>query len=125
MYEGASCFFDWYVACAGHCECSDSEEVLLSLSSTIVEKDAPPHGLRSSIAIKAGGGERITVPNPYDMGMSPPRVGGYNVSLDPESVDAKKSRGPTPSANKAEDAKLPQAKRPFTRFQTKRGATGE
>jgi hypothetical protein len=74
------------------------EEMLLSLSITIMEKDVPPPGLRSSISVEAGGGERNKFIDPYDMGVSPPRVGGSNVSLD---------HG-TPSANEIDDSELPQ-----------------
>jgi hypothetical protein len=102
-----------------------SEEMLLSLSTSIVENDAPPPGLRSSISIDAGGGERYKFTDPDDMEMNPPGVGGSNVSLHHESLDSKRSHSRIPSANEADDSELPHSKRPFTRSRTAQGATGE
>jgi hypothetical protein len=99
--------------------------MLLSLSTTIIEKDAPPLGLRSSISVDTGGGKKNKFTDPYNMEMSPPGVGGSNVSLHHESLDGKRSRSLTPSANKADDSELPYAKRPFTRSQTVQGVIGK
>jgi hypothetical protein len=57
--------------------------------------------------------------------MSPPGVGGSNVSLHHESLDGKSSRSRTPSANEADDFEHPHSKRPFTRSRTAQGVTGE
>ena len=99
------------------------EEMLLSLSTTIVEKDAPPPRLRSSISVDARGGKRNKFTDPHDMEVSRPRVGGANISLHHESLDGKRSRSRTPSANEVDDSKPPHTKRPFTRSRTTQGTT--
>ena len=98
------------------------EEMLLLLSTTIVEKGARLPGLRSSISVDGRGGEITKFTDPYDMEMSPPTVGGSNISLYHKSLDGKRSHSHTPSPNEADDFKLPHMKRPFTRSQTAQGA---
>ena len=99
------------------------EEMFLLLSTTIIERDAPPP--ENSILLNARDGERNKFIDPYDKEMSPLGVGGPSISLHHESLDGKKSRSRTPSANKADDSKLPHAKRPFTRSQIAQGVTGK
>jgi hypothetical protein len=83
--------------------------VLLLLSSIIVENDACLPGLVSAMPIEDGVGKTFTLYEPYDLTVSPPRVGEYNVTLDHESVDAKKSCSRIPSLTEAEDANVPEA----------------
>ena len=92
------------------------EEMHLWLSTTIVERDAPPLG--SSILVDARIGERNKFNAPYNMEMNLPGVGGPNISLHHESLDGKRSRSRTLSANEADDSELPHAKRPFTGSRT-------
>ena len=87
--------------------------MFLLLSTTIVEKDALLPGLRSSISNEARDGKRNKFFDLYDIKVSVKRVGVSNVSLDDESVDGKRSRSGTSSANEADDSELPQAKKPL------------
>jgi hypothetical protein len=77
-----------------------------------------PPRLVNSMPIEDGGGETTTLYDPYDLMVSPPRMGEYNITLGHESADAKKNRSRTPSLTEAEDTDVPEAKRLFTRSRT-------
>ena len=91
-----------------------AKEVFFSLLSIAIVNDAPIARLITIMQIKEGKGEKIAVPNLYNIRGILLKVANYMVSMDDELADARKNRSHTSSVNELDDREVLASKRSLT-----------